>query len=185
MPRHRLGTLQSINQHPGLLKAAVFGANDGIITTFAVVAGVAGAQLSPSTVIIMGIANLIGDGISMGVGDFLGERTEVELQEQRTGKKSHRKIWLTGWVTFVSFVIAGALPLLPYWVEAAGLHLTHQQQFIASVFATAFALFFVGSLRTLIIHRPWWKNGLEVLGVGSLAACAAYLFGALVKHLIS
>ena len=60
----------------GLLKAAVYGANDGIITTFAVVAGVAGAGLSPSVVLILGISNIIADGLSMGIGDYLGERSE-------------------------------------------------------------------------------------------------------------
>ncbi|NCN83117.1 MAG: hypothetical protein GW947_04070 [Candidatus Pacebacteria bacterium] len=42
---------------PKLLKAAVYGANDGIVTTFAVVAGVAGAHLATNVVIILGIAN--------------------------------------------------------------------------------------------------------------------------------
>ena len=55
--------------HPGLLKAAVYGANDGIITTFAVVSAVAGAGLDPKIIIILGLANLIADGFSMGVGD--------------------------------------------------------------------------------------------------------------------
>lgn len=60
----------------GILKAAVYGATDGIITTFAVVAGVAGAGLSPGIIIIMGLANLVGDGLSMGISDYLGERSE-------------------------------------------------------------------------------------------------------------
>jgi VIT1/CCC1 family predicted Fe2+/Mn2+ transporter len=58
--------------NPRFLKAAVYGANDGIITTFAVVAGVAGAGLSVKIVLILGIANLIADGCSMGFGDYLG-----------------------------------------------------------------------------------------------------------------
>lgn len=58
------------------LKPAVYGATDGIITTFAVVAGVIGAQLSPVIVVILGIANLLGDGVSMAFADYLGERSE-------------------------------------------------------------------------------------------------------------
>lgn len=58
------------------LKSAVYGANDGIVTTFAVVAGVAGAQLSSSVVLILGIANMVADGISMGLSNYLGERSQ-------------------------------------------------------------------------------------------------------------
>ncbi len=44
----------------------VYGANDGIITTFAVVSGVVGADLSRTIILILGFANLFADGISMG-----------------------------------------------------------------------------------------------------------------------
>ena len=54
----------------------VYGAIDGTVTTFAVVAGATGATLSPGVVIILGFANLIGDGFSMASGNFLSERTQ-------------------------------------------------------------------------------------------------------------
>ncbi len=56
----------------------VFGGIDGVVTTFAVVAGVAGADLSASVVLILGIANLLADGFAMGVGNFLSIRSEKE-----------------------------------------------------------------------------------------------------------
>ncbi|MCH7828804.1 VIT1/CCC1 transporter family protein [Patescibacteria group bacterium] len=64
----------------------VFGANDGIITTFAVVAGAAGALLSPGIIIILGLANLIADGFSMGASNFLSLRSQrdfVKLQRKK------------------------------------------------------------------------------------------------------
>ncbi|QHT71295.1 hypothetical protein GXP67_33895 [Rhodocytophaga rosea] len=64
------------------LKDLVYGAVDGTVTTFAVVSGVAGAQLSPSIIIIMGLANLLADGFSMAVSNYLGTRTENELLEK-------------------------------------------------------------------------------------------------------
>ncbi|MBU1322623.1 VIT1/CCC1 transporter family protein [Patescibacteria group bacterium] len=67
------------------IRDAVFGANDGIITTFAVIAGVAGANLPLSTVLILGFANLLADGLAMGLGNYLGSKSEVEYinQERR------------------------------------------------------------------------------------------------------
>lgn len=54
----------------------VLGGNDGIVTTFAVVAGTAGAHLSAAIVIILGVANLLADGISMGAGVYLSMKSE-------------------------------------------------------------------------------------------------------------
>ena len=60
------------------IKSFVYGGLDGTITTFAVVAGVAGASLSSSVVLILGFANLVGDGISMAFGDYLSTKAERE-----------------------------------------------------------------------------------------------------------
>lgn len=59
----------------------VFGANDGIITTFAVVAGAAGGGLNIKVIIILGLANLLGDGLSMGLGNYLGKKSQREHEE--------------------------------------------------------------------------------------------------------
>lgn len=61
------------------IKSIVFGGLDGIITTFAIVAAVAGAGLSVEVVIMMGFSNLVADAISMGVGDFLSSKAEQDF----------------------------------------------------------------------------------------------------------
>jgi vacuolar iron transporter family protein len=55
---------------------------DGAVTTFAVVAGVAGANLDETVVIILGGANLLADGFSMGVSNFLGTRAARQQRER-------------------------------------------------------------------------------------------------------
>jgi vacuolar iron transporter family protein len=60
------------------LRDFVYGAIDGAVTTFAVVAGVEGAELSASIVIILGIANLVADGFSMAASNYLGSRAEAQ-----------------------------------------------------------------------------------------------------------
>ncbi|MEP2309872.1 VIT1/CCC1 transporter family protein, partial [Rhodopirellula bahusiensis] len=62
----------NVENKPDYLADFVYGAIDGTVTTFAVVSGVAGADLSSSIVIILGFANLIGDGFSMAASNFLG-----------------------------------------------------------------------------------------------------------------
>lgn len=56
----------------------VYGGIDGAVTTFAVVAGVAGAQLSTTVVLILGFANLLADGFSMAVGKYSSDKAELE-----------------------------------------------------------------------------------------------------------
>ena len=58
------------------LKDLVYGGIDGTITTFAVVSGVVGASLDTGIVVILGLANLLADGFSMAVSNFLGTRAE-------------------------------------------------------------------------------------------------------------
>lgn len=58
------------------VKSVVYGGLDGIITTFAVVAGVVGAALSSGVVLVLGFANLIADGLSMAIGDYLSTKAE-------------------------------------------------------------------------------------------------------------
>lgn len=64
----------------------VYGSIDGSVTTFAVVAGSAGAQLDTKVVIILGVANLLADGFSMSVGSYLSNKSMVENYHK------HRKI---------------------------------------------------------------------------------------------
>jgi vacuolar iron transporter family protein len=64
------------------LRDFVYGAIDGAVTTFAVVAGVEGANLSANIVIILGIANLVADGFSMAASNYLGSRAEAQQREQ-------------------------------------------------------------------------------------------------------
>ena len=62
----------------GVLRDAVYGAIDGSVTTFAIVAGVAGAGLSPFVIVALGLANVLADGFSMAAANYTGTRAEQE-----------------------------------------------------------------------------------------------------------
>jgi VIT1/CCC1 family predicted Fe2+/Mn2+ transporter len=161
------------------IRDIIYGANDGIITTFAVVAGVAGGALSPTAVLIVGTANLLADGLSMGMGNYLSIRSHEsaraaqDLPEEEAAPARH------GFATFLAFALAGAVPLLPYVFGASP-----QIRFRASVLLTFVALFAVGSSRSLVTVDRWWTAGLEMLLLGAVVAAAAYGSGALVAWLL-
>lgn len=67
----------------------VYGGLDGIITTFAVVSGVAGAELGSGIILILGIANLLADGFSMATGAYLSSKSENEYYD----KEYEREMW--------------------------------------------------------------------------------------------
>lgn len=73
------------------LKDFIYGAIDGAVTTFAVVSGVAGAGLDSRVVIILGLANLLADGFSMAISNYLGTKAEIE-QRERTRQEEHHQV---------------------------------------------------------------------------------------------
>lgn len=87
---HKLHTGAEQHKQEGrYIKSLIYGGIDGIITTFAVVAGVAGASLSAGIVLVMGFANLIADGLSMAIGDYLRTKAENEYKEA----ERQRELW--------------------------------------------------------------------------------------------
>lgn len=56
----------------------IFGGLDGILTSFAIVAGAAGGNLSTNVVLILGFSNIFADALAMGVGEFLSSKAENE-----------------------------------------------------------------------------------------------------------
>jgi len=78
------------------LKQIVYGGTDGIVTTFAIVAGFAGAQaegvaeVGAIAVLLFGLANLFADGVSMGLGEFLSLRAQHDLYRARQSEERRR-----------------------------------------------------------------------------------------------
>lgn len=223
----------------GHLRDAVYGAVDGAVTTLAVVTGALGAQLGAGVVLVLGFANLAGDGFSMAVGNALGIRAEHEHLEH-TRAMEHRHIELVPegereevrqilaakglegevlesavasitsdherWVdlmlteehglslhppdplraavtTFVAFVIAGLVPLLPFVLEAAaGIDLASPVRWSAVMTGVTFAL--VGALRARFVDRPVWRTALETVLLGGAAAGLAFGVGVALRGLV-
>ena len=165
-------------KQPGMighyLPDLVYGANDGIITTFAVVSGVVGADLSEQIILILGFANLLADGFSMGASNYLARRSYADADDRATGREAARH----GTATVLGFVTAGLVPLLAYLAP-----LPEEARFPVAVVLTLSTLFAVGASRSLVTHLGWVRSGLEMLFIGALAAAVAYSIGALASTL--
>ena len=160
------------------LKSFVFGGLDGIITTFAVVAGVAGASLSYGIVLILGFANLFADGISMAVSDYLGSKAEEEYENKR-GRKTRRAL-KNSLITFFSFLIFGFIPLFAYVFD----RFIQWNNFYIAIFLTGIALILLGCIKYKITGKHWAMSAFETLIIGGLAAGIAYFVGHLISVLV-
>ncbi len=223
----------------GHLRDAVYGAVDGAVTTLAVVTGALGAQLGAGVVLVLGFANLAGDGFSMAVGNALGVRAEQE-QLERTRAMEHRHIqlvpdgereevrqilaskglrgtvleeavaavtsdherwvdlmlteehglslhppdpWRAALTTFVAFVLAGLVPLLPFVVGAVAEGVvTEPVRWSAVLTGVTFAL--VGAVRARFVDRPVWRTALETVLLGGAAASLAWFVGVALRGLV-
>jgi VIT1/CCC1 family predicted Fe2+/Mn2+ transporter len=231
---------QAREQHGGAgsqyLGEMVYGGLDGIITAFAVVSGVAGAELGTSIILILGLANLFADGFSMATGAYLSTKSEQEYYRKEFERESwevehfpdgeraelievyrergyseeeatqmveiqsrDKTRWVqammvtelemledkvnplvNGLVTFGSFVIAGAIPMIIYLLGLA-FPIPAQFSFPIAIGLSALALFGLGAAKVLVTRLNPIRSGLEMLIVGGLAAGVAYAVGALLK----
>ncbi len=159
------------------LRDVVYGSLDGVITTMAVVAGSAGAQIPVKVGIILGLTNLVADGISMGAGNYLGLKSELQQAAQSLTQEAP---WRHGLATTAAFMMVGAVPLLGFVLSGplgvAALPI--------GALLSALALLAVGAARAPFVHKSAWTSATEMLVIGLFAGMSAYGVGALAQKML-
>ncbi|HLC72129.1 MAG TPA: VIT1/CCC1 transporter family protein [Candidatus Nanoarchaeia archaeon] len=210
------------------MRSLIFGFNDGTVSNLALVAGLSGAMLGSKVVILGGLADMIAGAISMGLGNYIATKSQVEFYrheyqrekyeikampslEKREieelykkkgfkGKElamvvhritSNKKRWLNvmmeeeigvskkniespivvGIITFFAFLIAAAIPVIPFVFIPVGSALLW-----ASVTCMSL-LFLVGILKTHYTGRDWLRSGIEMVVIGAIATLTSYYLG--------
>jgi vacuolar iron transporter family protein len=168
----------SIHQRGKYLADAVLSASDGIVTTFAVVAGSGGASLSREVVLILGFANLFADGFSMASGNYMAIKSEEEYEESKgkDGKLEGNPI-KHAIVSFFSFNVAGLIPLVPFLFKT-------EHSYAASTTLVGISLFMVGFMKSFYTKHSFLKSGVLTLFVGGFAAFVAYAVGFLIDKFV-
>ncbi len=72
------------NRLSGTFRAAVFGANDGLVSNLALVLGIGASGVSSATILLTGLAGLLAGAMSMGAGEYVSVRSQRELLEAST-----------------------------------------------------------------------------------------------------
>lgn len=165
----------------------VYGAIDGIVTTFAVVAGSLGASLSSSIILILGFANLFADGFSMAVSNYLSTKSQNELLSKKEQKHQHIKNpRKTALATFTAFVVVGFIPLISFVLAplTPTIPEINGSKFLYSIILTILAFLVVGAIKGKITKTSKLKSAITTLLIGGIAAVIAFAVGYLLKMIV-
>lgn len=157
------------------LRDIVFGANDGVVTTLAILAGSAGAGFPIEVAVVLGLANLVADGFSMAAGNYVSLKSELEQRGIRPALEHPVRHALA---MLAAFVFVGAAPLVAY--VAVG----PWRLLLAALVGLA-ALATLGAWRAPLVRRSRLAAALELAIVGLAAAALAYAVGSLAASFVA
>ena len=181
-----MGLYGKIKQHlEDYLSEFVYGGIDGAVTTFAVVAGATGARFDTKIILVLGFANLIADGFSMGVGSYLSTKSEHEVQHKK-GETDHDEPSpvINGVTTYLAFILVGVVPLLAYAIDMI-FDLGLDNLFAIAAALTALAFIGIGLLKSRVAQTHVPRAIAETLILGAIAASFAYVLGDVLERLIT
>jgi VIT1/CCC1 family predicted Fe2+/Mn2+ transporter len=161
----------------------VYGATDGVVTTFAIVAGVMGASLSSAIILILGFANLFADGFSMATSDYLATKARNDLRKRIKFPRTNPI--KSAFMTFFAFILVGLIPLLSFLAAAAtkNSHIVGNQ-FAYSIALTFIALGIIGWWKGKVSGKSEARSMLQTILVGGVAAAIAFFVGYIIKAMI-
>lgn len=144
-----------------ILRPVLLGAVDGVITSFAIVAG--GESLGTQAVVLVGLSSVFADGLSMGVSEYIS-----------TAPDSKRPI-LSGVACFGSFVVNGLVPTLLYAAVNGRL--------LSVAMFSLVQLMLLGSARSYFTGENVLRGLLQTSFLGAAAGGVAYTAGNLIRSL--
>ena len=159
-----------IAPHQDYLRSAMFGAEDGLVSTTGALAGIATGTHDPQIVVMAGLVVLMVEAMSMAAGQYLSERAVHQLDPTH-----HDSLVVGGGVMFAAYIAGGLIPLGPVLV-------VRNLGAVWAGTALAFAgLFLLGWVKGRVVQVPQLRSGLEILGVGGAATIAGLVIGMALK----
>lgn len=174
-----------LDKYEHYLGEFVYGGIDGCVTTFAVVAGSAGANLDARITLILGFANLFADGFAMAVGSYLSTRSQMEYEIKQQKRNAEAPFLLSendksamqaALATFTSFLVLGFIPICVYLFVFLSKY-PIANPFVAASMLTAVGFSIIGYMKAVVNETSRLKGMFETLFLGSIAACVAYYTG--------
>ena len=163
------------------LREAVFGSQDGLVSTLGAITGIAAGTGSSGMVLLSGAVIVVVESLSMAAGSYLSSKSHRQYLEYqiRQGRGHDQGVCPdtleepadNAWVKGTAYVAGGLIPVLPY------AFLPIRAAMPVSIAGTAAALFVIGFWKGRVVHQPRLRSGLEMLGIAGLAAIAGFVVG--------
>lgn len=148
------------------ISEVVYGGVDGLITTFAIIAGSSGANFSIKVLLILSISSIFADGFSMGISSYLAENVRIN---------SKQNPYIVGLITFLSFIILGGLPLIPYLIDYTRIKLEEEKKEHYQNPLYYSILIMIILLMTLGYIKGGIKNSIRTTLIGGFATLISYI----------
>lgn len=149
------------------LQSAMFGFNDALVSTTGVIVGVSTGTNNKQVVVLAGIVTILVEALSMGSGQYLSSKSAHQLEKSYALKVPI----LTGVVMFVSYFLAGLVPLLPIFL------LPMEYSRNVAIVAALIGLFILGYLKGKVVKVSPIRSAVEILIVGGLATAIGIIAG--------
>lgn len=154
-----------------VIRSSMFGFEDGLVSTVGLLSGIAVAGVPNKTIILTGIVLVCVEALSMGIGSFLSEET---VEEGDHKKNAFRISFNSGVAMLLSYLIAGLIPLIPYFIGDSLINV------YLSISITLISLLFLGLISANYAKISMLKNALRVLLLGG----ATVIIGVVIGNLI-
>ena len=162
---------------PESIREVVFGVEDGAVQNMALIAGMLGATLASSVIVLAGSINAIAGVLSMSMGTYLSsqaERDAISANESVSGAGSRSRSPIRDAMVMAAAYAAGALvPLVPFTLP----FVSRTGAVIAAIGLTAAVLFGLGVLKAVVGHQARLRSGLQLLALASAAGTTGFLLG--------
>lgn len=156
------------------LRNFVFGVEDSLVSTVGMISGIATAGISRTNILIAGIVLIFVEAFSMGVGSFLSEHSTEEYMKGNS--RFGAKVMIGGVIMFISYFVAGFIPLGPYLIWPA------EQAFSISIAASMCALAGLGFISAKMAGMKVWHKVGEMVLLGGGAILIGILVGGAVDN---
>lgn len=156
--------------HEDYLRSIVFGFQDALVSTTGAIAGVAFATSDRSLVILTGAVVITVEAMSMGIGQYLSEKTVHQLD--KTGKHTDNLI-IGGGLMTLSYFLGGLVPLSPV------IFMKMPESAYFSIFFALVGLFILGFIKAKIVEVNAWKSAVEILILGGITTAIGVAVGRL------
>ena len=151
----------------------VFGIEDSLVSTVGLLSGIATQNIPRTTVIMTGIIYIFVEAFSMAVGSFLSEES-VEEYISKSDVPDRIPAW-GAVVMFISFIIAGFVPIAPYILFSDSIGV------FSSIIISLIILFIVGFINAKFSKISPWRRAFRMSCLGGLAIAVGLLVGRFAK----